>query len=76
MAPAWKVGWVQALGGSNPPFSANKSDPNKGSFLLAGFYAVGFERELARSERGGKLCRLGVRILNENLAPLGTIVRV
>ena len=22
MAPAWKVGWVQALGGSNPPFSA------------------------------------------------------
>jgi hypothetical protein len=41
MAPAWKVGWVQALGGSNPPFSASNSldlEPEKallrGSFCL------------------------------------------
>ena len=37
MAHAWKACWVQALKGSNPLFSANKKDPNKGSFLLAGF---------------------------------------
>jgi hypothetical protein len=32
MAPAWKVGWVQALGGSNPPFSAKMlmAPPSRG----------------------------------------------
>ena len=44
------------------PFSANKSDPIKGSFLLAGFYGVGFEREL-----GPHRCRAA--------ATLGTILR-
>ena len=35
MAPAWKVGWVKALKGSNPLFSASKSTPVKGVYLFA-----------------------------------------
>jgi hypothetical protein len=50
---------VKALGGSNPPFSANKSDPIKGSFLLAGFYAVGFDRDLG-PYRPGSLSETGL----------------
>jgi hypothetical protein len=35
MAPAWKVGWVQALMGSNPIFSAvKKPQSNLGLFVL------------------------------------------
>jgi hypothetical protein len=42
MAHAWNACWVNALGGSNPPFSAGKDpapvQPGAGSFLLRSGY--------------------------------------
>ncbi len=51
MAHAWKACWVQALMGSNPIFSANKSTPVKGVYLFAGVFGVGFERSRVPESR-------------------------
>ena len=44
MARAWKARWVQALGGSNPPFSASNSlDLEPVLVLLSGEFFLSFE---------------------------------